>query len=62
MTEIALVQKGLDALVTYLESLDDTRLAKFAEIYLDVSNAREELERVKFDAFRDSLESTFKRS
>ena len=58
-TELNLLLKGYDALLDYMESIDDEKLVKLAEIYNSAYDSREELRLQEVELWREHLENSY---
>ena len=57
--DIELMNKGIDALITYMDSIADEKFNTFSEVFHRVVEAQRELKQLDMDEDRRYLESCF---
>lgn len=58
--DIELMNKGIDALINYMDSIADEKFNTFSEVFHRVVEAQRELKQLDMDEDRRYLESCFK--
>ena len=58
-SELSLLLKGYDALLDYMESIDDEKLALLADIYNSAFDSREALRLQEVEVWRTHLENSY---
>jgi hypothetical protein len=57
--DIELLNKGIDAIINYMDSIADDKFDTFSEVYFRIAEAQQELKQLDMDEDRRYLETCF---